>query len=167
MGKVPGLVSPIHSASFDRRQAVADDRRQEQESHAMCRTTTSNWPDPVEARFVRIENVHVPTGKFALSGLRVFGRGHGATPKPVEGFVALRGESERRNAWLKWKAAADATGYVIYCGIAPDKLYTSIMVYGANEYYFRAMDRDRPYFFQIEAFNENGISARSAVVRAD
>lgn len=123
--------------------------------------------DPVEARFVRIENVHVPTGKFALSGLRVFGRGSGAAPKPVEGFVALRGESERRNAWLKWTASADATGYVIYCGIDPEKLYTSIMVYGANEYYFRAMDRDRPYFFQIEAFNENGISARSKVIRAE
>jgi hypothetical protein len=29
------------------------------------------------------------------------------------------------------------------------------------------MDKDRPYFFQIEAFNENGISARSPIVRAD
>ena len=76
----------------------------------------------------------------------------------------LRGESERRNAWLKWRQSPDATGYAIYSGIAADKLYTSQMVYGENDCYFRAMDRDRAYYFQIEAFNENGTSARSAVV---
>ena len=121
----------------------------------------------VEARYVRIENRHVPTGRFALSGLRVFGRGHGVAPKPVEGFIVLRGDSERRNAWLKWKNSDDATGYVVYSGIEPDKLYTSTTVYGANECYFRAMDRDRPYYFQIEAFNENGISPRSHAVKVE
>jgi xylan 1,4-beta-xylosidase len=124
-------------------------------------------PAPVEARYVRIENLHVPTGKFALSGLRVFGRGHGVRPEPVQDFVVLRGDSERRNAWLKWRAAPDATGYVIRAGVDPDKLYTSIMVYGANEWYFRAMDRNRPYHFRIEAFNESGISDRSSIVTAE
>jgi xylan 1,4-beta-xylosidase len=121
---------------------------------------------PVEARFLRLENVHVPTGKFALSGLRVFGRGHGAKPGPVQGLVVLRGETDRRNAWIKWPLSADAQGYVLYAGLHPDRLYTSVMVYSAGEYTFRAMDRDRPYYFQIEAFNENGISARSAVVKS-
>lgn len=116
---------------------------------------------PVGVRYVRITNHHMATGKFALSGLRVFGRGHGAAPKAVDRFVALRGDSERRNAWLKWRPSDDATGYVIYSGIAPDKLYTSVMVYGDNEYYFRAMDRDRKYYFAIEAFNENGVSERT------
>ncbi|MDZ4781294.1 MAG: family 43 glycosylhydrolase [Planctomycetia bacterium] len=119
---------------------------------------------PVEARYVRITNHHMATGKFALSGLRVFGHGHGAAPMPVERFAVLRGDSERRNAWLKWQAGPDATGYVIHSGVAPDKLYTSVMVYGENQYYFRAMDRDRSYFFAIEAFNENGISPRSAAI---
>jgi xylan 1,4-beta-xylosidase len=124
-------------------------------------------PEPVEARFVRIENRHVPTGKFALSGLRIFGRGHGAAPQPVEGFTVLRGDSERRNAWLKWRSCEAATGYVVYSGIAPDKLYSSMLIYGENDCYFRAMDKDRPYYFQIEAFNENGISARSTVVKVE
>jgi xylan 1,4-beta-xylosidase len=124
-------------------------------------------PEPVEARFLCIENVRVPTGTFALSGLRVFGHGKGAKPPAVEGLVALRGDSERRNAWLKWPAVPAATGYVVHAGVAPDKLYTGVMVYGANELYFRAMDRDRAYFFRIEAFNEAGISARSAVVKAE
>jgi len=56
---------------------------------------------------------------------------------------------------------------VIYSGIAPDKLYTSVMVYSASEYYFRAMDRDRPYYFSIEVFNENGISPRTPVVKVE
>jgi hypothetical protein len=122
---------------------------------------------PVEARYVRIENRHVPTGKFALSGLRVFGQAHGDKPQPVPRLDALRGESERRNAWIKWPGSPDATGYVLRCGISPQKLYTSVMVYGGTEYYFRAMERDRPYFFAIEAFNENGVAAPSPVVKAD
>ena len=28
---------------------------------------------PVKTRYIRLENIHVPTGKFAISGLRVFG----------------------------------------------------------------------------------------------
>jgi hypothetical protein len=124
------------------------------------------FAEPVAARYVRLENVAAPTGKFALSGLRVFGRGPGSPPEPVNRLEALRGASERRNAWLRWPASTHATGYVVYCGIAPDKLYTSVMVYGAVECYIRILDRDRPYYFQIEAFNEAGISARSEVVMA-
>jgi hypothetical protein len=50
---------------------------------------------------------------------------------------------------------------------SPDKLYTSIMVYGANEYWFKAMDRERTYYFQIEAFNEGGVSERSTAVESE
>ncbi|MBX9623250.1 MAG: family 43 glycosylhydrolase [Gemmataceae bacterium] len=123
-------------------------------------------PEPAEARYVRIENVHVPTGKFALSGLRVFGTGPGAKPGAVEKFVALRGDSERRNAWLKWAALPEATGYVVRYGVAPDKLYAGVMVYGSTEHTVRTLTADRPYYFRVEAFNEAGIGPRSAVVEA-
>lgn len=122
---------------------------------------------PVRARYVKIENIRVPTGKFALSGLRVFGNGDGKAPATVKDFTVLRGENERRNAWLKWRMSDDAYGYTIYTGIAPDKLYTNIMVHGSNEYYFRGMDKNLPYFFQIEAFNENGIGERSPIMKVD
>ena len=121
---------------------------------------------PVRARFLKIENVHMPTGKFALSGFRVFGMGTGTKPVPVRDFVVLRGESERRSAWIKWRLADDAVGYTIYTGIAPDELYNNILVYGNNEYYFEAMDKNPPYYFQIEAFNENGIGERTPVITA-
>ena len=32
---------------------------------------------PVQARYIKLENIHMPTGKFALSGFRVFGNGNG------------------------------------------------------------------------------------------
>lgn len=122
---------------------------------------------PAKARYLKLENVHMPTGKFALSGLRVFGKGAGTIADTVKQFVVLRGDTERRNAWLKWQLVDNADGYVIYTGTNPDKLYTSIMLYGVNEYYFRAMDRDQPYYFKIEAFNVNGISKRSAVFKVE
>lgn len=122
---------------------------------------------PVQTRFLKLLNIHVPTGKFAISGLRVFGKAVGAVPDTVQHFIVLRGDSERRNAWLKWQVNEQATGYVIYTGTAPDKLYNSIMVYGNNEYYFSAMEKDQPYYFQIEAFNENGIGKRTTVVKVE
>ena len=110
----------------------------------------------------------MPTGKFAISGLRIFGKGNGEVPKNVENFIVLRTEpkkkGERRSAWLKWKQNPDADGYVIYFGKKADKLYGSIMVYNNTEYYFTGMDFSDEYFFQIEAFNENGISKKSSII---
>ncbi|MEQ8533533.1 MAG: fibronectin type III domain-containing protein, partial [Imperialibacter sp.] len=88
-------------------------------------------------------------------------------PAPVRHFIVLRGDSERRNAWLKWEQMPDATGYNIYTGIAPDKLYNSVMVYGANEHYFTAMDLDKTYYFQIEPFNEAGVGPRGEIMKVD
>ena len=120
-------------------------------------------PTPVKARFIKLENVHVPSGKFAISGLRVFGSANGATPKPVEDFTVFRTEKDKRNAWLRWKPADDAYSYNIYYGVKPDKLYTCIMVYGDNQYWLKTLDKLSPYYFQIEAINENGVSQRTPV----
>ncbi len=49
----------------------------------------------------------------------------------------------------------------------PQKLYNTIMVYSRNEYYFKAMDVGTTYYFQIEAFNRNGIGKRSSLVRVE
>lgn len=127
--------------------------------------------DPAKARFLKLENIKMPTGKFALSGFRVFGKGAGEKPQPVEDFVVLRSSpekfGERRNSWLRWKQNDLADGYVIHFGKSEDKLYGSIMVYGKNEYYFSGMDRTDAYYFQIEAFNNNGISERTAIVKSE
>jgi hypothetical protein len=121
---------------------------------------------PVRTRFLKLENIHMPTGKFAISGLRAFGKGSGARPDSVRQFIVLRSENDNRNALIKWITVNNATGYNIYWGIAPDKLYDNVMVYNDNQYYFKTMDKDRTYYFSIEAFNENGISDRTKPIES-
>lgn len=126
---------------------------------------------PIKARFLKLMNIKMPTGKFALSGFRVFGKGAGEKPKAVENFVVLRAEKnkfgERRSSWMKWQQNDSADGYVIYFGKSPDKLYGNIMVYGKNDYFFTGMDREDTYYFQIEAFNNNGISRRTEIKKSE
>ncbi len=122
---------------------------------------------PVHARFIKLENIHMPTGKFAISGLRVFGNGNGIKPKDVENFIVLRTEKDKRSAYLKWKPVNNAYAYNIYYGIDPQKLYTCIMVHDFNEYWLKTMDNQKAYYFSIEAINENGVSQKSPVLKAE
>jgi hypothetical protein len=120
----------------------------------------------VEVRYLKLVNHHMAAGKFAISGIRAFGFGHGVKPGVIKDLLVLRGEHDSRSAWLKWGHDPKATGYVIYSGITPDKMYTSVQVFGSNEYYFKSMDRGKTYYFQIEAFNENGIGTRGPIIES-
>jgi hypothetical protein len=122
---------------------------------------------PVSTRFLRLENIHMPTGRFAISGLRIFGNGNGPLPDTVKELIVLRTEKDKRSAWIKWRPVDNAYAYNIYTGTAPDKLYNCIQVQDANEYYDKAMDKDKPYYFTIEAINENGVSPRTKVIKAE
>lgn len=123
--------------------------------------------NPVSARFIKLENIKMPTGKFAISGLRVFGNGNGSKPDAVKNFYVLRTEKDKRSAWLKWSPVANAYAYNIYTGLSPDKLYNCVMVHNANDYYYKAMDREKTYYFTIEAINENGVSKRTEIIKAE
>ena len=123
--------------------------------------------EPVRTRYLKLINIHIPSGKFALSGFRVFGNGQGQLPGEVKGFAVYRTEKDRRNAFIRWNITDDAYAYNIYTGTAPDKLYNCIMVYNSNEYWFRAMDSQSPYYFVIEAINENGTGARSQILKTE
>lgn len=119
---------------------------------------------PVQARFIKLENGKMPAGKFAVSGLRVFGNGNGSKPDAVKTFLVLRTEKDKRSGWIRWSPVSNAFAYNVYFGTAPDKLYNCIMVHDANEYWFKSMDREKTYYFSIEAINENGVSQRSKVI---
>jgi xylan 1,4-beta-xylosidase len=122
---------------------------------------------PVQARYLKIENIHMPTGKFALSGFRVFGNANSAKPEAVKDFIVLRTEKDKRSAFLKWRPSDNAYAYNIYYGTAPDKLYTCIMVHGHNEYWLKTMDRMKTYYFTIEAVNESGVSTSVATLKVE
>ncbi|MHB1178294.1 MAG: family 43 glycosylhydrolase [Daejeonella sp.] len=121
----------------------------------------------VQARYIKLENIHMPTGKFAISGLRVFGNGNGSKPGQVKQFFVLRTEKDKRSAYMKWSPVDNAFAYNIYYGTDPDKLYNCIMVHDVNEYWFKSMDSKKPYYFRIEAINENGVSSMAEVVRSE
>ena len=122
---------------------------------------------PVQARYIRLENIHMPTGKFAISGLRVFGNGNRGKPDAVSTFFVLRTEKDKRSGWIKWNPVSNAYAYNIYYGTAPDKLYSSIMVLDNNEYWFKGMDKLKTYYFTIEAVNENGVSAKFPIAKVE
>ena len=122
---------------------------------------------PVQARFIKLENMHMPTGKFAISGLRVFGNGNGVKPAAVKQFMVLRTEKDKRSAWIKWSPVESAFAYNIYYGTAPDKLYSCIMVHDFNEYWFKGMDALKTYYYTIEAVNENGVSEKFNTIKAE
>ena len=121
-------------------------------------------PAPVQARFIKLENIHMPTGKFAIGGLRVFGNGNGSKPEKVRDFIVLRTEKDKRSAFIKWRPVDNAFAYNIYYGTHPEKLYTSIMVHSNNEYWMKTMDSQKTYYFCIESINENGVSERTKVI---
>ena len=113
--------------------------------------------NPARVRYVRYKNIEVPTPHLAISDLRVFGIGEGKKPATVKNFKVVR-QADRRDAMITWDAVKNSQGYNIRWGIAPDKLYNSWLLYGKNELLLKSLSTDQPYYFTIEAFNENGVS---------
>ena len=117
---------------------------------------------PVLSRYVRYKNIYVPTPYLAMSEIRIFGKGQGKAPVAVPNFKLNRYD-DRRDVMISWDKVPGAQGYNIIWGIAPDKLYSSWMVYGNNELLLKALNTEQDYYFTIEAFNENGISKRTKI----
>lgn len=118
---------------------------------------------PACVRYIRYKNIEVPTPHLAISDLRVFGVGEGKKPATVKGFRVDR-LTDRRDAQITWKAGNNCQGYNIRWGIAPDKLYSSRLVYGTNELLLKSLTTDQRYYFAIEAFNENGVSEMTRAI---
>lgn len=113
---------------------------------------------PVAVKYVRITNVYVPSGKFSISGFRVFGKV--AKPMPTETkFTTLTRKNEnRRTVNLSWQKVNDAIGYNIRFGTAREKLYHSYLVYDVSALSINVLDTEQPYYFTIDTFNEAGIT---------
>ncbi|HEX8357003.1 MAG TPA: family 43 glycosylhydrolase [Segetibacter sp.] len=118
---------------------------------------------PATARYIRYKNIQVPSTHLAISDIRVFGVGSGKVPTTVKNFSVKR-QADRRDAIINWNKQANCQGYNIYWGVAPDKLYNSWMVYDNDSLLLKSLGVDQAYYFAIEAFNENGVSARTKVV---
>jgi hypothetical protein len=118
-----------------------------------------------EVRYIRIRSVKLPYDEvFALSGVRVFGKGKGSVPAPVENCRAERTE-DRLSCTISFDEAEGAFGYNVRFGIAPDKLYTSYQVYEKSEVMLTTLNADQDYYYAVDSFNENGICEATEVYK--
>jgi xylan 1,4-beta-xylosidase len=123
-------------------------------------------PEKKSARYLKINNLGVPGGHFALSGFRVFGKGNGELPGEVTGFTAQREEADRRKVHLSWNKVPHATGYNISFGTRNDRRYLDYQVYMDTTLTINSLNTGAVYYFSIESFNENGITPGSQVIEA-
>lgn len=117
---------------------------------------------PVKARYIRFKNIHAPTNHLAIGGLRIFGKGSGKKPAKVKNFSVKR-HTDQRDVSINWTKNPSVQGYNVLWGIAPDKLYSSWLVYDKNQLEIKSLTVGQPYYFSIEAFNENGVSEKSEI----
>ncbi len=164
-GRMPGLWHRYvveHSEDGNSWQVLVDKSRNFKDiPHDYVELNT-----PVKTRYIRFRNIHVPTKNLAISDIRVFGNGSDKKPAQVRNFTVKR-ETDKRNVHLDWEEVKGAQGYNVLWGIAPDKLYNSWMLYSGDKLEIRSLNTNQSYWFTIEAFNENGISERTEILKIE
>ncbi len=120
---------------------------------------------PVQARFIKYEHVYVASRNLAISDIRVFGKAPGKPPVTPRNLTVKR-DTDPRNAFVTWEPVKGATGYNILWGIEAEKLYQTFQHFSdeITPLEIRALNIGQDYYFAIEAFNENGVSAVSKPV---
>lgn len=121
--------------------------------------------EPVQTRYLRITNTKPVDGRFSLSGFRVFGDGLGKKAARVKNLAVTRNPADGRDIQVSWDPQENVTGYILRWGVAPDRLNAATMVYD-NRYAARIFNRDSEYYFSVDAFNENGVTAGTEIVQA-
>lgn len=121
-----------------------------------CSNGYFEYPEGVRARFIRLTGGALPYGQtLRVSGLRVFGKGDGAKPPKAAASARRTGDLD---GVVRWGHMDSAQGCNVRYGIAPDKLYQSWLVYGADEVKLCTLMKGRDYCVRVDSFNENGIT---------
>ena len=124
-------------------------------------------PAARRVRYVRYVHGSVASPKLAISDLRVFGNGDGAAPA-LPADVTVRRDSDERNAFVSWTPVKGAVGYNVRWGIAPDKIRQAYQVWAdaPAQLEVRALNTGVDYWFAVESFDENRVSAMTVPKRA-
>jgi len=113
------------------------------------------------ARFLRLSNMAVPYEQNpCISGLRVFGLGHGEKPRGPRYAVERIGDLD---LMVDISDQPDALGWNILFGESPDKLYHNCMVFAAGPRRIGALVKGREYYIRVDVFNENGITTGECI----
>jgi hypothetical protein len=123
-------------------------------------------PAPVRTRYVRYEHGYTAGPNLAIGDMRIFGNGDGRAPA-TPANLAVRRDTDQRNAFVSWSPVAGAVGYNVLWGIRPDKLYQTYQLFAdrGTSLELRALTVGQEYYVAIEAFDENGVSRPSAPVQ--
>ena len=119
----------------------------------------------IGARYIRVTNKGaIPAnGKFAISGLRVFGNGRGEAPAAVEDFTVSRPASNERSVTIQWDPVEGADGYVIRFGYAENIRHQAYHVYGTTKVTLNSLNMGVDYWYSIDAFNDSGYTTGKVV----
>lgn len=111
------------------------------------------WEEGKTLRYIKLTIYEIPFHQNpSISGLRVFGKGNGQKPSVPMFTVERTGDLD-----MKVCIEADATGYQILWGQAPDKLYHACQTF-EHEQAVTALVKGRSYYVRVDAWNENGIT---------
>ncbi len=122
--------------------------------------------NPSLVRYVRYHHIESPAPHLSMSEIRIFGTGMGKKPARIR-QLQLERHTDRRDISIRWDKQTNAQGYNVRWGIAPDKLYSSWMVYDDNNLLLKALNTEQIYYFAVEAFNANGVSELSDILQVD
>ena len=121
-----------------------------------CSNGYYEYPEGIAARYVRLTGGALPYGQpLRVSGLRVFGIGHG---KKLERARAKAVRTGPLDGLVTWEHSNGAQGCNVRYGVAPDKLYLSRLVYGEDATRLTLLTSGQKYFIRVDSFNENGIT---------
>ncbi len=124
--------------------------------------------DPVAVRYVRLTNMgEIPAGgKVAVSGIRLFGRGHGREPAFAPTFTVYRDPGDRRIARLKWETVPEAEGYIVRFGNASDSQHLHVQIIGETDAVIHCLNAGTAYYFSVDAYNRNGYRHSEQIIES-
>lgn len=125
------------------------------------------FEDRKSFRYLRLTNRGtVPAGgRFAVSGIRVFGN---EGDKPSFAPQNLRAErmADSRDLLLRWDPVPGAVGYLVRFGIDPCERHTHMRIRGACSCEIRCLNADIPYYVSVDAYSYGGTTATGCIVKA-
>ena len=148
----------------DRSGAVAEPNKAQDTSHDYFELISG-----IKARYVRLTNKGpVPgEGKFAVSGLRLFGSGGGNKPGAVTDFTIDRltgaQPNDQRSVVVSWDAVDGAEGYIIRFGNKPDSRNIQYKVINGTSARFNILSVGVDYFFSVDAYNDSGVTPGTVI----
>ncbi len=122
-------------------------------------------PAPVQARYVRLTNLHCPAGaKLSVSGFRIFGNGLGEAPARVQGIKATRDAADARRATISWPPSKGAEFYIIRYGLTSGTLFANQQIYEGQEFTLKTLNASTSYVATVDAVNDSGITKGTETV---